>query len=335
MRQIIDLGIVLIFPVLIICNFGLDAKADNTRDCRSGKTPQIRINACTKLIDTISKPSMELAQLYRNRASAYAEIRKEQNAVVDFTAAISLRPDFAAAFVGRAHVRLAQKDYDGALQDYSTAIEIKPRSTSAFLTRGYIQLIKSNFNAAIADFSAAITIDPENTRAYNNRGLVYRKLKKYDLAMEDYNKAIRINPIYALAYANRGYVQEAIGNKKNAIEDFSTALLINPSLTGAKAALKRLGKDKALVSMSDARIRRGKSLVELNCASCHAVAQEKKSQNPKAPPFRTIHKRHPILDLEQPLKRSIAYPHDEMPNFLLSNSQIDEIVAYINSLKVN
>jgi hypothetical protein len=33
-----------------------------------------------------------------------------------------------------------------------------------------------------------------------------------------------------------------------------------------------------------------------------------------------------------PLSRGIARPHDEMPNFVFSDYDIDMIVAYINSL---
>jgi mono/diheme cytochrome c family protein len=56
------------------------------------------------------------------------------------------------------------------------------------------------------------------------------------------------------------------------------------------------------------------------------------SSNKKAPPFRSLHARHPSLALREPLSRGIAAPHDEMPRFPLSPPEIDSIVAYINSL---
>jgi len=42
--------------------------------------------------------------------------------------------------------------------------------------------------------------------------------------------------------------------------------------------------------------------------------------------------RHPILALREPLSRGIARPHDEMPKFELSDTEVDTIIAYINSL---
>ena len=56
------------------------------------------------------------------------------------------------------------------------------------------------------------------------------------------------------------------------------------------------------------------------------------SPNPKAPPFRTVSRRHPSLALREPLSRGIAAPHDVMPHFKLSDDDVDMIIAYINSL---
>ena len=41
---------------------------------------------------------------------------------------------------------------------------------------------------------------------------------------------------------------------------------------------------------------------------------------------------HPLLALREPLSRGIAAPHDQMPKFALTESEIDRIIAYINSL---
>jgi mono/diheme cytochrome c family protein len=65
---------------------------------------------------------------------------------------------------------------------------------------------------------------------------------------------------------------------------------------------------------------------------CHAVGHSGESPNRKAPPFRSLHARHPSLALREPLSRGIAAPHDEMPRFTLSGPEIGSIVAYINSL---
>ena len=93
-----------------------------------------------------------------------------------------------------------------------------------------------------------------------------------------------------------------------------------------------LQPDATLVKDSERLIAEGKDLVERTCAFCHAVGRSGPSPNAKAPPFHSLAERHPALSLREPLSRGIAAPHDEMPQFTLSNDEIDGVIAYINSL---
>ena len=77
----------------------------------------------------------------------------------------------------------------------------------------------------------------------------------------------------------------------------------------------------------------GQIVAKKNCAWCHAIGEQDKSPHASAPPFRDIHQRHPVLALRQPISRAVVTPHDDMPKLQLSDIQVDQIVAYINSLK--
>ncbi|MFZ2081725.1 MAG: cytochrome c, partial [Xanthobacteraceae bacterium] len=46
---------------------------------------------------------------------------------------------------------------------------------------------------------------------------------------------------------------------------------------------------------------RGLVLVRTNCSRCHAVGKIGDSPLPIAPPFRTLHERYPVEDLQEPL----------------------------------
>ena len=81
-----------------------------------------------------------------------------------------------------------------------------------------------------------------------------------------------------------------------------------------------------------AQIAYGKRLVETNCARCHAVASTGRSTHPDAPPFRLLHRRYPIEDLEEALAEGISTGHPDMPEFVADPRQIEAIVAYIRTL---
>jgi tetratricopeptide (TPR) repeat protein len=312
--------------------FAAGASADLVSDCTTAKDGEVRIRACSALIETDStSPELKLTA-FRARAGAYAARADNDRAIADYTQAIALKADDGDAYSGRGEARLAKHDTDGAIADFTQAIRYLGEKPALFVTRGYAQLVKGNAAEAVADFTVAIGLDAKNASAYNNRGLAYRKQGALDRAIEDYAMAIRLNPSYALAYNNRGYVYEARGDKQAAATDFRHALALDPSLVAAKKALERLGEPNVAAAESDRLVAQGRALAEKNCAWCHAIGKTGDSPNERAPAWRDIHKRHPILALRDPLSRGIARPHDEMPQFQLSDTEVDTIIAYINSL---
>jgi len=47
---------------------------------------------------------------------------------------------------------------------------------------------------------------------------------------------------------------------------------------------------------------------------------------------RSLDSLYTFLALREPITRGIAAPHDQMPQFAVSDEQVDMIVAYIKSL---
>lgn len=88
-----------------------------------------------------------------------------------------------------------------------------------------------------------------------------------------------------------------------------------------------------MTEQSKKRVAEGRALAKVYCSSCHAIGTLDKGRHDETPPFRVIHHRHPVLALSTPLRRSIAYPHDAMPKFRLTDAQVDTLVAYINSIQ--
>ena len=76
-------------------------------------------------------------------------------------------------------------------------------------------------------------------------------------------------------------------------------------------------------------VARGQALANAWCAGCHIV-DRKGTGTDAAPPFPSIANRN------APEQRSpgafLSAPHPPMPDFNLAREQIDDIVAYLNSL---
>jgi cytochrome c len=78
---------------------------------------------------------------------------------------------------------------------------------------------------------------------------------------------------------------------------------------------------------------RGLVIVRTNCSRCHAVGKVGDSPLPIAPPFRTLHERYPVDDLQEPLAEGIVTGHPTMPEFRFDPGQVGDIIAYLKTLE--
>lgn len=107
-----------------------------------------------------------------------------------------------------------------ALANYSIAIYLNPKFVNAFINRGLVRGALQDVNGALIDLDQALLLQPNNTAALLNRGVTYGGLNKPSLAIQDFNKAIQINPNYADAFRNRGLTKHLLGDKDGACDDW-------------------------------------------------------------------------------------------------------------------
>jgi cytochrome c len=78
---------------------------------------------------------------------------------------------------------------------------------------------------------------------------------------------------------------------------------------------------------------RGLTFVRVNCAQCHAIDRVMESPVAIAPPFRTLHLKYPIENLQRPLAEGIIAGHPTMPQFRLEPDQVADVIAYLKTLE--
>ena len=105
-------------------------------------------------------------------------------------------------------------------------------------------------------------------------------------------------------------------------------------LSGQVVAILALGIAALLALCGPAQAqgdaRNGRALARSWCTSCHLVEPSGLGSD-TAPPFAII-----ANDAQRPatrLRRWLADPHPPMPNMRLSKKEIDDLVAYLESLK--
>ena len=81
---------------------------------------------------------------------------------------------------------------------------------------------------------------------------------------------------------------------------------------------------------------RGRVLAEKNCSGCHAVGETDTSPYAPAPPLRTIHTKYDVEGLAEAFAEGIGVGHKgekQMPEFVLTPAEIDDLLAYLDSLE--
>lgn len=174
----------------------------------------------TKAIEL--KPDFSVA--YNNRGLAYDATANFKKAIEDFNYAISIKNYDATLYFNRGLTYYHMQDYESAINDLSTAVNINPDEAQYYIKRGAIKNDMKNYSGALEDFIEAVRLVPQNAEAFNYLGLSYNYLGRIELALQAYDRAVVLSPDYSSAYNNRGWVKFSINDKEGAMNDFSKSI---------------------------------------------------------------------------------------------------------------
>ena len=155
-----------------------------------------------------------------------------ERAIVHYTEALELKPDFPEGYNNRGAVYADAGDFDRALRDHNTAIKLKPDYASAYNNRGIAYYRIGDFDSAIRDYHKAIELKSDFLEVYNNRGIAYDRKGNFDSAIKDFDSVIELDPNDAKAYANLGTVYLRKNNFKKAIDNHNMAIKLEPGFAG-------------------------------------------------------------------------------------------------------
>jgi tetratricopeptide (TPR) repeat protein len=132
---------------------------ENSKLQFSGKMPvsvsledwQRAIDQCDSALN--ENPKDYWALFWRGYAEGH--IPHYQVAMVNFTEAISIKPDLQVGYHWRGFVKLRLGDFRGALHDFSKALELNAKDGESYRGRGEAELQLSQKENACEDFSRA------------------------------------------------------------------------------------------------------------------------------------------------------------------------------------
>ena len=118
-----------------------------------------------------------------------------ERSVSDLSKAVQLDPDSKNNDIfyearGEAYMRLRKNNE--AIADFTKSISINPSNAKLYALRGGLYLLMENYNVALDDMNKALTLNPpeqDRKKIYLLRGMIYRKLGETEKADADFARA--------------------------------------------------------------------------------------------------------------------------------------------------
>lgn len=229
--------------------------ADTVRRTTPGSSLVLKIIREGRLVPitvSLGDSPEDMADYQRGRENL--EKGQNEQAIIDFTKALTRSPGIADFYFyrARAYERLGKSDL--AVADYTKVVELNPRSFTSYLNRGYVYEKMRRHDQAIKDFTKAIEMEPKMAPIYVDRGRSYFSKGLHDQAIADCTRAIELQPKMDIAYLGRAAAYNAKGMKREALADRERAA----------AAYVESGLEIAKKGELDAALRKFDSAIKLN-----------------------------------------------------------------------
>ena len=181
------------------------------------------------------------------RASKLLQSQRREEAIVLFSKAIVMKPDWAEAYAARGLAHYQAKHYSEAILDCDQAIKLQDGRAQWYNRRGLAYSYSGHHDRAIEDYNKAIELNGDDSAYYNNRGWAYRELSQYDNAIRDLSHAIELRPDFILALENRGTAYVQMKDWPHAIADCTAAIELAPTASHyrKRAEVKLMAGDAA------------------------------------------------------------------------------------------
>lgn len=171
---------------------------------------------------------------YLGRAHLRLEQKDTVQAKEDIDKALSINRNSVNGYVMRADIAInSQRDYASALADMDKAIKLQPKYAGFFINRAFLRYMTDDFQGAFADYDYALQLEPENTIAMFNRGLMRTEVHETDKAVADFTNVLAIDPEDYKALYNRAIVLSETGHLEKAIADIDKLIEVFPDFAAA------------------------------------------------------------------------------------------------------
>ncbi|MDA9263421.1 tetratricopeptide repeat protein [Saprospiraceae bacterium] len=175
------------------------------------KNKKIALGLIFLIIGTNSFATYQRNKVWKNEGTLWNDV-------------IAKSPNKARPYLCRGNYYKNLKRNKEALSDFTKSISLNPAYIEPYNNKGTTLYNEGLLTEALSYLNYAIENSPDYTEAYINKGIVLATQKKYSKALENFNRAIEIEPNNADIYINRSLTYLNMGDKNKSCLDISTAI---------------------------------------------------------------------------------------------------------------
>lgn len=132
-------------------------------------------------------------------------------------------PERASAEMARGLRQMVPGRYENAVKQFTRAVSIFPVLPDAYLNRGIARHNLGETQGAVNDLEQALLLNPSLSAAHNELGQIYSEKGDTRKALEHLNHSVEAEPT-ANGYYQRGQLHEKLGEHQSAVDDFNLAI---------------------------------------------------------------------------------------------------------------
>ncbi len=168
----------------------------------------------------------QTAKQYYKAGEDFTKANNYKDAIVQFTRAIELDPDFEKAYISRANAYSRSGEHKNAAEDYDRALVFEDKDEELYYFSGKEWHLQGNNQFALIKLTTAINMKRKFLEAYQARQVVYMEMEEYEKALEDCKKCLKLKEDEK-AYYNLAQAYEKLGMDSEAEQAYKMSLQEN------------------------------------------------------------------------------------------------------------
>jgi protein O-mannosyl-transferase len=197
-----------------------------------------------------ARPHFNLAQVYQMEAPRLPD------AIREYQAALTIKPDIYAAYSNIAAIALDQRQFDKAEEMLTRVTSLSPAFTEGWINLGVLYIRRQQPDKALAAINRALEVTPDSFAAHFNKGEALTLKGEYKLAPESYKKASYLRPDMTSFKLTLGMAYSRAGDRENAqkvLEELENTTLAPQAYRGLGSLYLAEGHlDEAIMSLERA-----------------------------------------------------------------------------------